>query len=274
MNDQVDIEAEYQQLLFAVRDTYGYDFTNYALPSVKRRIEHCIGIKRIVRVPELTLALQDDPGLAEEFIQHLSITVTEMFRDPHFYKMLRTIIVNQLATYPVIKIWVAGCATGQEVFSLGIILHEEDLLRRSIVYATDINQQSLQHARQGIYSLQDMKMYTQNYLEAGGKDAFSKYYSAKHGGALFDRDLISNVVFSPHNLAVDGSFNEFQLIICRNVLMYFNRSLQDRVVKLFSESLCNLGYLGIGDKESLLFSMYRDHFQETHRKEKIYRKIK
>jgi chemotaxis protein methyltransferase CheR len=218
--------------------------------------------------------LLKDESVFVEFVQDLSITVTEMFRDPPFYKSLREKVIKRLATYPVIKVWIAGCATGEEVYSVAILLKEEGLLDRSIIYATDINQKSLYIAKEGIYSLETMKTYSENYLKAGGRELFSTYYRAKYNSVLFEKSLKENVVFSPHNLAADKSFNEFQLIICRNVLMYFNRNLQNRVLALFHDSLCHFGFLGLGDKESLLFSEKKDCFEETDKKEKIYMKVK
>ncbi len=265
---------EYKGLLEAIRFMYGYDFTDYAEASVKRRILHFMDNHKIVSIGDLGKVVLNDEHVFEEFVQHLSVTVTEMYRDPEFYKIIREVVIRQLETYPVIKIWIAGCATGQEVYSLAILLREENLLERSIIYATDINQYSLQVARQGIYPLSDMKGYTKNYLQADGKNEFSKYYTAHHGGALFDKSLIENVVFSPHNLAIDGSFNEFQLIICRNVIMYFNKQLQNKVIQLFYNSLCPFGFSGLGDKESLLVCELKDVFHETDRTNKIYRKVK
>jgi chemotaxis protein methyltransferase CheR len=196
-----------------------------------------------------------------------------MFRDPAFYKGLRQKVTKRLATYPFIKIWIAGCATGEEVYSLAILLKEEDLLQRSVIYATDINQKSLQIAKDGIYPLTNMKAYTDNYIKSGGKNSFSEYYKAKYNSVLFDKSLKDNIVFSPHNLTIDRSFNEFQLIICRNVLIYFNQNLQDKVISLFHESLCTLGFLGLGNKESLLFTSKRKCFEDVVKKEKIYMKI-
>jgi chemotaxis protein methyltransferase CheR len=264
----------YKEFLESIRFIYGYDFTDYAESSVKRRIVHFMEGRRIDSIDKLAKLLLKDENTFEEFVQELSITVTEMFRDPSFYKSLREKVLKRLATYPVIKIWIAGCATGEEVYSLAILLKEEGLLQRSIIYATDINQKSLQMAKQGVYPVEHMKVYTKNYLESGGRESFSIYYIAKHNAVLFDPALKENVVFSPHNLAADKSFNEFQLIICRNVLMYFNQHLQDTVVNLFHESLCMFGFLGLGDKESLLFSGRKDCFEETDSKEKIYRKIR
>lgn len=271
---EIVIDAiEYKDLLESIRFIYGYDFTDYAEASVKRRIVHFMSGRKIDSVARLGKMLLKDEAFFEEFVQDLSITVTEMFRDPSFYLSLREKVMKRLATYPVIKIWIAGCATGEEVYSVAIMLKEEGLLERSIIYATDINQRSLSIAKEGIYPVESMKTYTENYLNAGGKEPFSNYYMAKFNAVLFDKALKQNVVFSVHNLAADKSFNEFQLIICRNVIMYFNQNLQDKVIRLFSESLCYFGFLGLGDKESLLFSTMKDRFEEVDKKEKIFKKI-
>jgi chemotaxis protein methyltransferase CheR len=263
---------EYQKLLESIRFIYGYDFTEYAESSVKRRIALFMQNRKIDTLENLGKLLFKNELVFTEFVQELSVTVTEMFRNPSFYRSLREKVIKRLATYPVIKIWIAGCATGEEVYSMAILLHEEGLLQRSIIYATDINQKSLHIARQGSYPLEAMKTHEKNYREAGGAAVFSKYYSVAGSSALLDHQLQQNVVFSAHNLAADQSFNEFQLITCRNVLMYFNPSLQDRVTTLFYDSLCSLGMLGLGDKESLLFSGKKDFFEEFDRKEKIFMK--
>jgi chemotaxis protein methyltransferase CheR len=265
---------EYQKLLESIRFIYGYDFTEYAESSVKRRIALFMQNRKIDTLEDLGKVLFKNESIFAEFVQELSVTVTEMFRNPSFYRSLREKVIKRLATYPVIKIWIAGCATGEEVYSLAILLREEGLLQRSIIYATDINQRSLQVAQQGSYPVEAMKAYTKNYIDAGGAADFSQYYSVMYNGAVLDRQLQQNVVFSPHNLAADQSFNEFQLIICRNVLMYFNPSLQAKVTTLFYDSLCYLGMLGLGDKESLLFSAKKECFEEFDRKEKIFMKIK
>lgn len=267
-------DKKYKELLEAIRFLYGYDFTDYAEPSVKRRIVHFMDNRKIASIDDLGKILLKDETVFEEFVQNLSVTVTEMFRDPSFYIKLREVVTTHLATYPIIKIWIAGCATGQEVYSIAILLREEGLLERAIIYATDINQKSLQTAKNGIYALEEMKNYTHNYLKAGGKAAFSQYYIAKHNSVLFDRSLIQSSVFAAHNLATDQSFNEFQLIICRNVIMYFNQRLQDRVISLFYESLSPFGFLGLGDKESILFSEKKSSFEEISRKEKMYRRFR
>jgi chemotaxis protein methyltransferase CheR len=265
-------DGGFKKLLESIRFIYGYDFTEYSEASVKRRVAHFMSGRKINSLEELGRIVLKDESIFEEFIQEVSVTVTEMFRDPPFYKSLRDKVTKRLATYPSLKIWIAGCATGEEVYSVAILLSEYDLLQRSIIYATDINQKSLQVAKEGIYSLGNMKTYTENYMKAGGKKSFSEYYKAKYDSALFNKSLRQNIVFSPHNLTVDKSFNEFQLIVCRNVLIYFNQSLQDKVINLFYESLCPLGFLGLGNKESLLFTNRRKHFEEIVKKERIYMK--
>ena len=261
---------EFKELLESIRFTYGYDFTDYAEASVRRRTDHFMIKKKIPVFEKFGKMILQDERLFEEFVQEVSVTVTEMFRDPPFYKSLRNNVLKRLATYPFIKVWIAGCATGEEIYSIAILLHEEGILNRSIIYATDINQKSLQIAKDGLYAVENMKSYTTNYQKAGGTKPFSEYYKSKYNSVMFDKSLKQNIVFAPHNLAVDRSFNEFQLIICRNVLIYFNQRLQNKVINLFYESLCPFGFLGLGNKESLLFSENRKQFEEIDRKEKIY----
>lgn len=265
-------EEQYQSLLHVIRITYGYDFTDYASSSVLRRISHFIKQHGIADTAGLEAALVRDALLFEQFLQSLSVTVTEMFRDPNFFISLRKKVVPHLATYPVIRVWVAGCATGEEAYSMAILLSEERLLGRSVIYATDINQASLATAGNGIYGLGAMRRYTENYLKAGGTRDFSNYYHAHHGHAMLDKSLREKIVFSPHNLAVDTCFNEFQLILCRNVLIYFNHKLQNRVITLLHESLSDFGFLGLGDKESLMFSEKKDYFEDIDKRQKIFRK--
>jgi chemotaxis protein methyltransferase CheR len=259
--------------LTSIQRRYGYDFTGYSEASIKRRIAVFIGKNNLDSLSGLDHLLKDET-LFEQFIQELSVTVTEMFRDPMFFKTLREKVVPRLATYPMIRIWIAGCATGEELYSTAILFKEENLLDRCIIYATDINRRSLQIAKEGVYPLSNLKLYTSNYLKAGGTEPFSTYYQAKYGSALFDKALRRNVVFSAHNLAVDQVFNEFQLIMCRNVLIYFNQELQNRVINLFHDSLCTFGFLGVGTKESLLFSDKQKSFQEVDPKMKLFMKTK
>jgi chemotaxis protein methyltransferase CheR len=267
-------QEEIKELLLSIRLVYGYDFTDYAEASIRRRIEHFMKSRKITVLGNLAKLILHDEKAFEEFIQELSVTVTEMFRDPTFYKSLRENVMKRLATYPFIKVWIAGCATGEEIYSIAILLQEEGLLSRSVIYATDINQKSLQAARDGVFPLDSMKTYTANYQKAGGTRSFSEYYIAKFNSVMFDKSLKQNMVFAPHNLAVDKSFNEFQMIICRNVLIYFNQQLQNRVIDLFYQSLCPFGFLGLGSKESLLFSDKRKQFEEVDHREKIFMKSK
>jgi chemotaxis protein methyltransferase CheR len=257
-------------LLTTIREAYGYDFTEYAEASMKRRSLYFMNSRNIKDVHELLQLLLKDEAIFEEFVRNISVTVTEMFRDPGFYSCLREKVMKRLATYPFIKIWVAGCATGEEVYSIAILLKEEGLLSRSLIYATDINQYSLHQAKEGIFPIDLMKAYTANYQKSGGQKDFSTYYVAQYNAALFDRSLRNNVVFAPHNLATDQSFNEFQLILCRNVLIYFNQELQNRVMNLFYDSLCTFGILGLGNKESLLFTDKQKCFERIDNKEKIF----
>jgi chemotaxis protein methyltransferase CheR len=200
--------------------------------------------------------------------------VTAMFRDPGFYRAFRDIAIPLLRTWPFIRIWHAGCSTGEEVYSMAILLSEEGLYERSRIYATDINDVVLQQAKAGIFPLNRMQEYTENYIRAGGKQSFSEYYTAKYDGALFSPSLTRNVVFSQHNLVTDRSFSEFNVIFCRNVLIYFDRELQDRVHALFYESLSMFGVLALGSKETLRFSKYEPCYEKLHAREKMYRKVK
>lgn len=266
-------QEELKAFLDAIKFMYGYDFTDYAEASIKRRILNFMNMYKIPSLQDLSKLLLKDEAVFETFIQELSVTVTEMFRDPTFYKSLRENVMGRLATYPVVKIWIAGCATGEEVYSIAIILKEAGLLERSIIYATDINQRSIQIAKDGLYAVDNMKAYTANYNKSGGTHSLSEYYISKYNSVMFDKSLRDNIVFSPHNLTADKSFNEFQLIICRNVLIYFNQQLQNKVINLFHESLCSFGFLALGNKESLLFTDRKKDFEDVDKKERIFMKI-
>jgi chemotaxis protein methyltransferase CheR len=210
----------------------------------------------------------------ERLLLDLSINVTSMFRDPTFYNAFRVQVVPLLKTYPFTRIWVAGCSTGEEVYSLAILLHEEAIYDRTRIYATDINEAVLERARDGVFPLDKMQEYTENYIRAGGKQSFSEYYLAKYEGALFARELTDNVVWAPHNLVQDRSFNTFNVILCRNVMIYFDRALQTRVHQLFHDSLERFGILALGHKESIRFTGIENAYEELDPLEKIYRKVR
>jgi chemotaxis protein methyltransferase CheR len=214
-----------------------------------------------------------DPTAFMQLLQYLTIPVSEMFRDPEHFLALRQEVVPILRTYPSLKIWIAGCSTGEEVYSMAILLREEGLLDRTIIYATDINPRSLEKAKQGIFSLENIRGYTQNYLKAGGQREFSEYYTAAYDYAIFDKSLRENVTFADHSLATDSVFSETHLISCRNVLIYFNKSLQNRAFGLFHDSLCHRGFLMLGSKETLDFSDYSKQFTPVLKQERIYRKL-
>jgi chemotaxis protein methyltransferase CheR len=272
---RLDLEVlELQLLLEGVYRHYGFDFREYAPASLKRRVwrrVHAEGLETIAGLLERVL---HDEAVMERLLLDLSINVTSMFRDPTFYVAFREKVVPLLRTYPFARIWVAGCSTGEEVYSLAILLREEELLDRARIYATDINQAVLERAREGVFPLERMQEYTDNYIRAGGKRAFSDYYFAKYGGALFDHSLTENVVWAPHNLVQDRAFNTFNVILCRNVMIYFDRPLQNRVHALFHESLERFGVLGVGHKESIRFTGFEDCYEELDAQEKLYRRVR
>lgn len=268
-----DIDIELRMLVEAVYLKYNYDFRNYTGSSQKRRVLAALREMQCATVSALQEKVMHDPGAFARLLQYLTIPVTEMFRDPEYYAAVRSQVVPFLKTYPSLKIWVAGCSTGEEAWSMAILLKEEGLLERSIVYATDINPQSLESARRGVFPLDRMRLYTENYQKSGGTRAFSDYYTAAYGGALFDRALIENVTFADHSLATDSVFSETHFVSCRNVMIYFNRSLQDRVLGLFYDSLCHRGFLGLGSKESVDFSSYADRFETLAKRERLFRKV-
>ncbi len=268
-NENIEIEL----LLEAIYRKYGYDFRQYARASIKRRVKHRLAIASLTSISEMVHRLLYDVSFLETLLLDLSINVTEMFRDPFFFLCLRKEIVPILKTYPFIKIWHAGCATGEEVYSLAIILKEEGLYDKAQIYATDFNEVILHQAKQGIISLEQIKKYTSNYQAAGGKESFANYYTAKYNSAILDQSLKKNLIFSDHNLATDGVFGEMNLVICRNVLIYFQKELQNRAIGLFKESLCHLGFLCLGTKESLMFSSYEHDFEVIDKKAKIFRRV-
>jgi len=266
-------EIELSLLLEGVFRNYGFDFREYAPASLRRRVWRRVYAEGLSTISGLQDRLLHDPACMERLLLDLSINVTAMFRDPTFYVAFREKVVPLLRTYPFTRIWVAGCSTGEEVYSLAILFREEELYDRTRIYATDINESVLDRARSGVFPLDKMREYTQNYIKAGGTRAFSEYYLAKYDGAQFQRSLIENVVFAQHNLVSDRSFNEFQVIVCRNMMIYFDRALQDRVHRLFYESLVTFGVLGLGHKESIQFSPHEDCFEELDPSERLYRKV-
>ncbi|HET8962968.1 MAG TPA: CheR family methyltransferase [Chitinophagales bacterium] len=265
-------ELEISLLLEAIFQKYGYDFRQYSEAHVKRRIMNRLAFSRLKSVSEMQEKLLHDEVFAAQVLQDLSITVTEMFRDPFFYISIRENVIPILKTYPFVKIWHAGCATGEEVYSLAIILKEEGLYDRTTLYATDFNQQALNQAKEGIFSLEKIKKYTSNYQLSGGKKPFSDYYFANYNSAIIDQSLKKNIVWANHNLVTDNVFAEVHLILCRNVLIYFNSGLQNRVHKLFFESIVAGGILCLGAKESLRFCDYAEEYTELDRKQRIFKK--
>ncbi|MFC3157374.1 MCP methyltransferase, CheR-type [Chryseobacterium arachidis] len=265
-----DEEVEY--LIKDVYDMYGYDFSEYSRASFKRRVNRICLIDRFTSFAELRYTILNDPEYLKRFIEEITVNVTEMFRDPQFFKTLREKILPQLGTYPLIRIWVAGCSTGEEAYSMAILLKEANLYHKSLIYGTDLNPSVLETARAGVFPLQQMKLYSENYILSGGKKDFSDYYTANYDSVKFDKSLQEKLILSTHNLVSDSSFNSFQLIICRNVLIYFDRGLQERVFRLFDNSLENLGFLALGAKETLRFSKLDKNYSQIE-DQKIWKKV-
>jgi chemotaxis protein methyltransferase CheR len=270
-----DLERiEIQLLLEGIFRRYGFDFRSYAYSSIRRRLWKRIEGAGLATVSELQQRVLHEPAVMEQLLLDLSVNVTAMFRDPSFYRAFRSEVVPLLRTYPFIRIWHAGCSTGEEVVSMAILLQEEGLFDRARIYATDINEVVLQKAQAGIFPLDRMQEYTENYIKGGGQRSFSEYYTARYDGAIFDASLLERVVFSQHNLVTDRSFAECHVILCRNVLIYFDKDLQNRVHDLFYDSLVHFGVLGLGSKETLRFSRFEDCYEQLSRTEKLYRKVK
>jgi chemotaxis protein methyltransferase CheR len=273
--EAIDLERiELDCLLEAVYRRYGFDFREYAPASLRRRVNRRVKLEELPSISALQDRLLHDGEVMQRLLLDLSINVTAMFRDPTFHLAFREKVVPLLRTYPFTRIWVAGCSTGEEIYSLAILLEEESLYDRTRIYATDINEEVLERARLGVFPLAKMQDYTRNYIGAGGKRSFSDYYTSAYDGAAFDRSLMRNVVFAQHNLAMDRSFNEFHVIVCRNVMIYFERSLQQRVFELFDDSLARLGVLALGHKESLRSSPLAGKCEELDPVERLYRKVK
>ncbi len=272
--DDVELERLELELLFeAVFRRYGFDFRSYAASSLRRRVRKRLDEEKLPPVASLLDRVLHDRATWERLLGDLSVNVTAMFRDPTFFTAFREKVVPLLRTYPSVRIWHAGCATGEEVYSMAIVLREEGLYDRARIYATDINEAALRVAKGGIYPIASMQQYTANYLKAGGKRAFSEYYTAKYDAAILDQTLADHVLFTQHDLVTDRGFAEFNVIVCRNVLIYFDRGLKDRVLSLFSESLVPFGVLALGRKESLKFTKAEARYEEVDAREKIYRKV-
>jgi chemotaxis protein methyltransferase CheR len=265
-----DIEIEL--LLDAVYRYYHYDFRHYARASIKRRLLQARKQWGYASVSDIQSAVLRDETILPRLLNFLTVQVSEMFRDPPYFRALREKVVPHLRTYPSLKVWVAGCSNGEELYSLSILFAEEGLSDRTMFYATDINPAALRAAQSGIYPLDRVRLFTENHRLSGGHGSLSEHYTADYDRAVFDRTLRERTVFSDHSLVTDAAFGEMHLISCRNVLIYFDRDLQDRVVGLFGESLARGGFLGIGSKESLRFSAHADMFSEFVREEKIYRR--
>lgn len=267
-SEHIDIDL----LLETIYQRYGYDFRAYARASIVRRVRQFQSNAGCTSVAEMIPRIIDDEDFASRLIRYFSIAVTEMFRDPLVYRAVREKVVPLLRTWPHCKIWHAGCATGEEVYSLAIVLKEEGIYDRTTIYATDFNNEALDRARAGIYEIGRLQEATRNYQQAGGKRSFSEYYHARYKAAAMDNSLKERMVFSSHNLASDSMFGEMHLVFCRNVLIYFNRDLQNRALGLFTESLVHGGFLCLGTKEDLQFSDLSDRYQLVDKKARIYKK--
>jgi chemotaxis protein methyltransferase CheR len=266
-------DLEIRLLLEAVYQHYGYDFREYAQASLRRRVWRRVAEEGLETISALQDRLLHEPACFERLLVDLSVSVTAMFRDPSFFEAVREKVVPLLRTYPFVRVWNAGCSTGEETYSLAILLHEEGLGQRARIYATDINDVVVRKARAGAFPLEKMREYTQNYIRSGGKASFSNYYKVYGDTVRFDPALVENVVFAQHNLVSDSEFNQFHLVVCRNVMIYFDRSLQDKVHGLFHRSLARFGVLALGHKESLQFTSHADDYEELDAREKLYRRV-
>jgi chemotaxis protein methyltransferase CheR len=264
-------DDEVELLLDDVLSRYGYDFKEYSRASLTRRVNRLLIIDSFPSFAELRYRVINDRDYLKRFVEEITVNVTEMFRDPDFYAALRKHVLPAIASRPFIRIWHAGCSTGAEVYSMAILLHEAGLLKKSLLYATDLNPNVIEEAKRGIFPLSYMKEYSENYIASGGRSDFSSYYIARYDNAKFSEELRDRMIFATHNLVSDSSFNEFQLILCRNVLIYFDKDLQNRVFHLFDNSLEDLGYLALGSKETLRFSGLQTRYKQVG-KEKLWRK--
>lgn len=272
-NDKEVEDLEIALLLEGVFKRYGYDFRDYSLAHLRRRLRHRLEISGLPDLGAMLHQVLNDRKFFELLLRDLSINVTEMFRDPEIYLRIRNEVVPRLKTWPFVKIWHAGCATGEEVYSMAIILHEEGLLDRCQIYATDFNQIALKKAKDGIYNLDQVRLFTGNYQKSGGRESFSDYYTADNDAVILKNWLKNKIVFADHNLVTDSVFSEMQLVACRNVLIYFNRTLQERIFQTFHESLCPGGILWLGSKETLRVTDLAGRFEILQADEKIYKKV-
>jgi len=265
-------DIEFRLLLEAVLRKYHYDFRGYSVASLRRRLRQArerLGCRTFSQLQDRVL---HDPSVFPTLLSYLTVQVSELFRDPAYFRAVREQVVPYLRTYPSLKVWVAGCSTGEEVYSLAILFREEGVEDRTMIYGTDINPEALRKAEAGVYELDRIPLFTENHRKSGGKSSLSDYYTAAYGGAVFDKNLRRRTVFSDHSLAADEVFAEVQFVSCRNVLIYFDRELQNRAVGLFHDSLSHKGFLGLGARESLRFTRHADSFEEFDREERIYRK--
>lgn len=266
-------DAEIRQLLDAVYQRYHYDFRQYAAASLKRRLLQAMTHFHCSTLDQLQQRVASDANAFPRLLEYLTVQVSDLFRDPEFFLSLRQNVVPLLATYPSLKLWVAGCSTGEEAYSFAIMLAEEGLLERTRIYATDINDESLRKAQNGVYSLDRMRQFTLNHRAAGGQGSLSEFYHASHERAVMEPKLKQHITFADHSLATDSIFSEVQLVSCRNVLIYFDKELQDRALGLFNDALCRRGFLCLGTKESVRFSAQAQRFAEVSPEQKIYRRV-
>ncbi len=268
-NEKIEIDL----ILQAIYQKYGYDFRDYAKASIRRRLRYRLSQSNLKTISEMQHKLINDKKFFDRLLLDLTINVTEMFRDPTFFKVLREIVISELKKQPFIKVWHAGCSSGEEIYSTAILLKENGMYESSLIYATDTNELVLDKAKSGIFPIEKMKDFTVNYRKAGGLASFADYYTARYDNAIMDNSLKKNIVFSNHNLVTDSVFGEMDLIMCRNVLIYFNRELQERVFRLFRDSLRPGGFLCLGSKETVRFSSLSEDFENAIENEKIYRRI-
>ena len=272
-NTNENEKIEFDLILEAIYQKYGYDFRNYAKASLRRRLRYRLSQSNLKTISEMQHKLLNDKKFFDTLLLDLTINVTEMFRDPSFFKALKEIVIFELKKQPFIKVWHAGCSSGEEIYSTAILLKENGMYESSLIYATDTNEMVLDKAKSGIFPIEKMKDFTVNYRKAGGLASFADYYTARYDNAIMDNSLKKNIVFSNHNLVTDSVFGEMDLIMCRNVLIYFNRELQDRVFRLFMDSLRPGGFLCLGSKETVRFSSLSENFENVIEKERVYRRI-